>query len=263
MSWAPYLLNSFLEDCKDAQDWGSEFHYSWLLILIALMGWQEPTYNLFLPRTGKCGATRYTSLRSTVDPKKKKLNSDMFMIYLTEIQNRVAETWRIPIETVQEFGQIANFQASRHSMWLQAKRDPAKEWLQLKYCVTMQDIQMEVQEWPEEWRVPTIPKTVPGAQTRMQDRTVPVQADRHKWSKHQEKYDTGPRRGQHSHKKENQNEEEIPMWFYTGTIAHREDNKRNNRTSVPGRKGRWRHKKSQWKKEKGRIRQGYTDARSI
>jgi hypothetical protein len=48
-------------------------------------------------------------------------------------------------------------------MWLQAKRDPTKEWLQLKYCVTMQDIQMEVQEWPEEWRVPTIPKTVPGA----------------------------------------------------------------------------------------------------
>jgi hypothetical protein len=25
MSWAPYLLNSFLEDCKDTQDWGSEF----------------------------------------------------------------------------------------------------------------------------------------------------------------------------------------------------------------------------------------------
>jgi hypothetical protein len=39
MSWAPYLLNSFLEDCKDTQDWGSDFHYSSLLILIALMGW--------------------------------------------------------------------------------------------------------------------------------------------------------------------------------------------------------------------------------
>jgi hypothetical protein len=99
----------------------------------------------------------------------------MFMIYLTEIQNRVTKTWRIPIETIQEFGKIANFQASHHSMWLQAKRDPAKEWLQLKYCVTMQDIQMEVQEWLEEWRTPTIPKMVPGAQTRMQDRTVLAQ----------------------------------------------------------------------------------------
>jgi hypothetical protein len=48
MSWAPYFLNSFLEDCKDTQDWGFEFHYSWLLIFIALVGWKEPTYNMFL-----------------------------------------------------------------------------------------------------------------------------------------------------------------------------------------------------------------------
>ena len=129
MSWALYLLNSFLEDWKDAQDWGSKFHYSWLLILIALMGWQEPTYSLFLPRIGKCGTTRYTSLHSMAYLKKKKLNSDMFALYLIEIQNRLAYTWRIPTEIVQKFAQIANFQASRHSMWLQAKRDPYKEWI--------------------------------------------------------------------------------------------------------------------------------------
>jgi hypothetical protein len=35
LSWALYLLNLFLEDCKDVQDLGTEFHYSWLLILIA------------------------------------------------------------------------------------------------------------------------------------------------------------------------------------------------------------------------------------
>jgi hypothetical protein len=51
MSWAPYLLNSFLEDCKDTQDWGYELHYSWLLILIALVEWKEPTYSMFLQRT--------------------------------------------------------------------------------------------------------------------------------------------------------------------------------------------------------------------
>jgi hypothetical protein len=73
----------------------------------------------------------YTSLRSTTDPKEKKINNDVFMLYLMEIQNRLADTWRISPETVQEFGQIENFQASRHSMWLQEKRDPTKEWLQL------------------------------------------------------------------------------------------------------------------------------------
>jgi hypothetical protein len=156
MSWAPYLLNSFLEDCKDAQDWGSEFHYSWLLILIALMGWQEPTYTVpAKDRKMWHNALHIPSKHNRSQG--KKINNDMFTI----LNRDPKQTWQIHggfPETVQEFGQIANFQASRHSMWLQEKKDPTKEWLQLKYCVTMQDIHMEVQEWPEEWKVPTIPK---------------------------------------------------------------------------------------------------------
>jgi len=42
LSWDPYLLNLILGDCKDAQDLGSKFHYPWLIILIALVGWGEP-----------------------------------------------------------------------------------------------------------------------------------------------------------------------------------------------------------------------------
>jgi hypothetical protein len=89
MSWAPYLLNYFLKDYKDTQYWGSEFHYSWLLILIALVGWKEPVYSMFLQRVGKCGATRYTSLRSTTYPKTKKVNNDVFALYLSKIQNHL------------------------------------------------------------------------------------------------------------------------------------------------------------------------------
>jgi len=48
MRWAPYLLNGFLEDFQETHDWGSDFHYSWLLILIASVGWKELTYNIFL-----------------------------------------------------------------------------------------------------------------------------------------------------------------------------------------------------------------------
>jgi hypothetical protein len=148
MSWAPYLLNSFLEDCKDTQDWGSEFHYSWLLILIGLIGWKEPVYNKYLERPGKCGATRYISLRSSADPKRKKTKQDIFVRYFTEMQDLIADTWCITPETVQEFGQVANFREMCHSLWMQEKRDKAKEWLQLNYCVMQEEIQREVQEWP-------------------------------------------------------------------------------------------------------------------
>ena len=37
LNWAPYLLNLFLDDYKEVYDLGKKFHYSWLLILIALV----------------------------------------------------------------------------------------------------------------------------------------------------------------------------------------------------------------------------------
>jgi hypothetical protein len=39
MSWAPYLSNLFQVDCKDTQDKGTKFHYSWLITLIVFMEW--------------------------------------------------------------------------------------------------------------------------------------------------------------------------------------------------------------------------------
>jgi hypothetical protein len=92
-------------------------------------------YNKFIHRVGKCGATHYTSLRSTTDPRKKKENSDTFVRYLLEIQDLLFNTWRISPETIQEFGHISNFEAMHHSMWLQAKRDLTKELLPMSYYV--------------------------------------------------------------------------------------------------------------------------------
>jgi hypothetical protein len=87
-------------------------------------------------------------------------------------------------------------------MWLQEKRDPTKEWLQLSYCVMMQDIQMEVKEWPEEWKVPMIPKTVPTVQTQTQDRTVPTQQTGRNGASKKEEDTQGPSGGKQPHTKE-------------------------------------------------------------
>lgn len=38
-----YLLNEFVEDCREAQDPGHMFHYSWLLNLVAVEAWRVPT----------------------------------------------------------------------------------------------------------------------------------------------------------------------------------------------------------------------------
>ena len=41
--WAEYISKEFLEDVQYAYKKGRPFHYSWLLVLIALVGWIEST----------------------------------------------------------------------------------------------------------------------------------------------------------------------------------------------------------------------------
>jgi len=42
MNWEKYLINQLELDCRQAQDQGYEFHFSWLLILIAFIAWELP-----------------------------------------------------------------------------------------------------------------------------------------------------------------------------------------------------------------------------
>jgi hypothetical protein len=95
ISWAPYLLNLFLDDCKDSQDLGTKFNYSRLLILIAIMGWKEPNYTFFGTRTTpNCGA-RYLSLGAVPYAKHKKINTTVFEGYLRDLQEVISNMWRI------------------------------------------------------------------------------------------------------------------------------------------------------------------------
>jgi hypothetical protein len=88
MSWVPYLLNLFLEDCKDAQDIGTEFHYSWLITLIAFMGWKEPRYVVFCTRPKPKGA-RYLLLKAGTNYRHKRKNGIIFESYLHDMQEAI------------------------------------------------------------------------------------------------------------------------------------------------------------------------------
>jgi hypothetical protein len=88
-------LKFFLDNYKDAQDLGIEFHYSWLLMLIAIMGWKEPNYTFFGTRPmPNCGA-RYLSLGVASYSKHKKINAVVFKEYLRDLQKAISNMWRI------------------------------------------------------------------------------------------------------------------------------------------------------------------------
>jgi hypothetical protein len=40
MAWAQYLPNEFIGYCLDSQDSMKEFHYSWILLLLAMVLWR-------------------------------------------------------------------------------------------------------------------------------------------------------------------------------------------------------------------------------
>jgi hypothetical protein len=128
-SWAPYLLNLFLDDSQETRNLGTKFHYSWLIILIALIGWKEPPYYHFCERIGYFRTNLYTSLGRNSDPKHKSANIGTFARYFRKIHESIANSWRITPDVVMQFRDIANIKVSRHNMWIKAWRDPGKEWL--------------------------------------------------------------------------------------------------------------------------------------
>jgi hypothetical protein len=75
--------------------------YSWLLVLMI--------YNPF-------HAVRYLSLRSTSDPNNKRANAGMFKGYYNDLQENIANTWRITPEVVTPYQGIAIFKVIKHTM---------------------------------------------------------------------------------------------------------------------------------------------------
>jgi hypothetical protein len=39
-------------------------------------------------------------------------------------------------------------------MYIKSRKDPRKEWVQTKYNVTKEDIQLVMQDWEPNWKVP-------------------------------------------------------------------------------------------------------------
>ena len=77
-------------------------------------------------------------------------------MYINEIQEKITETWRISPKLVKENEGIEKFKASRHNIWIQARRDPKKKWLKMHYCITKEEVQWVIWEWLDQWKLPLV-----------------------------------------------------------------------------------------------------------
>jgi hypothetical protein len=105
--------------------------------------------------------TRYKSLGSTSDPKQRSGNASTFSRYLSDMKEKIASSWRITPEVVMQYQGIAKFKAMRHNMWIQEHKDPDGEWLQLRYCINIEEVDWEIKDWVDDWKIPVITKDMP------------------------------------------------------------------------------------------------------
>jgi hypothetical protein len=68
MNWASYLVNELEKHYHKAPDLGYEFHYSWLIILIAFVTWKMPDRSTFPEiEPSESLAARFSTLWDTND----------------------------------------------------------------------------------------------------------------------------------------------------------------------------------------------------
>ena len=46
-------------------------------------------------------------------------------------------------------------------MWIQEKKDPKNQWIQLWYYIKEEDVEMAIRDWHDEWRIPVLNQEMP------------------------------------------------------------------------------------------------------
>jgi hypothetical protein len=151
MSWASYLINQLEQDFREDQDQGYEFHFSWLLILIAFIAWEMseggtfPDIETFEPLT-----TKFTMLWYSSDMGKQWQSNVVFHTYYLQLTRAIESFPRMMLNTLDRFRLVAKFHADRNFIYITARRDEHKEEVQSYYKLTEEDMEEITKVWPEE-----------------------------------------------------------------------------------------------------------------
>jgi hypothetical protein len=123
MNWAKYLVNQLELDCREAQDQGYEFHFSWLLILIAFIAWEMPEGVTFPDiEPFEPLAAKFTTLWYSSDMGKQWQSNAVFHTYYLQVKRAIEVETNMMLNTLQWFISLMKFCVDRTSSILHASR---------------------------------------------------------------------------------------------------------------------------------------------
>ena len=74
-----------------------------------------------------------------------------FWVYWEALQASVAAIPRVSPYAAAKYQWLLRFAIGPHSIYIQERKDPDRQWLPLDYKVTMKELDAIVQDWPMEW----------------------------------------------------------------------------------------------------------------
>jgi hypothetical protein len=155
MNWVKYLVNQLELDCREAQDQGYEFHFSWLLILIAFVSWEMPEGATFPDiEPFEPLAAKFTTLWYSSDMNKQWQSNIVFHTYYLQLKRAIEVEPRMTLNTLQRFRPLMKFCADRHFIYLTARADEHKEQLQSYYKLTEEDLEEITKDWSTDLLIP-------------------------------------------------------------------------------------------------------------
>jgi hypothetical protein len=151
MNWVSYLVNELEKECREVQDQGYEFHFIWLLVLIAFVTWKmmegatfpdiEPSEPL---------DARFSTLWYNNDMSKQWKSNIVFHAYYQQLKVAIESFPCMTPHNLHQYRPIAKFRVDPHYIYIIAHRDESKEELQYYYKLIDEDMEQITKEWPEE-----------------------------------------------------------------------------------------------------------------
>jgi hypothetical protein len=124
-------------DCKEAQDQGYEFHFSWLLIPIAFTAWEMLKDVVFLETLlFDPLAAKFSTLWYTIDMSRQWQSNTLFHRYYIQLKTTIQDTPRITPNTLHRFRPSMKFSMDCHFIYLTSRVDEHQEQLQSYYKLT-------------------------------------------------------------------------------------------------------------------------------
>jgi hypothetical protein len=143
-----YLVNQLELDCRGVQDQGYEFHFSWLLILIAFIAWELPEGATF-PEIEPFEplAVKFCTLWYSSDMNKQWQSNVVFHTYFNQLKNAIQSTPWITPNVLHRFRPLMKFSVDHHFTYITVCGDEHKQQLQSYYKLTEDDLEEITKEW--------------------------------------------------------------------------------------------------------------------